>query len=411
MKKFVKMSLVAALAVAGTTASAQPLAEAIQNVDVSGTVVYRYDDKAIDQIGANDDQTNNYKVGVSLSSKVNEDVKFGSRFVVGSSTSSFASLNTSTTADANVNVALSTANFTYSGIANTTVTVGKQGLATPWTNAIDSDGSEQTGTGILAATTVGPVTLAAGYFNQHNIVPSAFDVTTTTSTFDNNAGSTYTNTTGVAIAGTDTLISTSSSTTNVFNGSNILVAGAMAKLGMVNAEAWYLDFNDIADSVYVGANTSFDVDAVKIGLDAKYTTMDVDGLNADLGNYEVGITAKMGIFNAGVAYAETDTDGSGILNALAKNGQTGYSVDIAGTDNAEMMTYYASAQITPELNVMVRYDDIEDQDAGAADDHSELWTQITYNMSKNLSTYVRFADGEDANVDYKRGRLQVEYKF
>ncbi|XPV52300.1 MAG: major outer membrane protein [Halarcobacter ebronensis] len=44
MKKFAKMSLVAALAVAGTAASAQPLAEAIKNVDVSGTVAYRYND-------------------------------------------------------------------------------------------------------------------------------------------------------------------------------------------------------------------------------------------------------------------------------------------------------------------------------------------------------------------------------
>ncbi len=52
MKKFAKMSLIAAIAVAGTTASAQPLAEAIKNVDVSGTVVYRYndyEDNAIDR--------------------------------------------------------------------------------------------------------------------------------------------------------------------------------------------------------------------------------------------------------------------------------------------------------------------------------------------------------------------------
>ena len=54
-------------------------------------------------------------------------------------------------------------------ITNTTVNVGKQGLTTPWTVAIDSDGNEQTGTGILALSTVGPVTLAAAYFNQTNL--------------------------------------------------------------------------------------------------------------------------------------------------------------------------------------------------------------------------------------------------
>jgi ACT domain-containing protein len=45
MKKIAKLSLVAAVAVAGlTTANAQPLEEAIKNVDVSGSVVYRYND-------------------------------------------------------------------------------------------------------------------------------------------------------------------------------------------------------------------------------------------------------------------------------------------------------------------------------------------------------------------------------
>ncbi|XPS40277.1 hypothetical protein ACN2C3_00830 [Aliarcobacter butzleri] len=54
-------------------------------------------------------------------------------------------------------------------IPNTTVNIGKQGLTTPWTVAIDSDGNEQTGTGALALTTFGPVTAAAGYFNQTNL--------------------------------------------------------------------------------------------------------------------------------------------------------------------------------------------------------------------------------------------------
>ncbi len=43
MRKISKISLVAAVAVAGfSTANAQPLEEAIKNVDVSGSVVYRY---------------------------------------------------------------------------------------------------------------------------------------------------------------------------------------------------------------------------------------------------------------------------------------------------------------------------------------------------------------------------------
>ena len=92
MRKISKISLVAAVAVAGfSTANAQPLEEAIKNVDVSGSVVYRYDNfhnkdvgttPATARRGNGDSGTNNYKVGLNLSSKVNDYVKFNSRFLV-----------------------------------------------------------------------------------------------------------------------------------------------------------------------------------------------------------------------------------------------------------------------------------------------------------------------------------------
>ena len=46
MKNTIKMSLVAAVAVAGlsSTAAATPLEEAIKGVDISGSIVYRYND-------------------------------------------------------------------------------------------------------------------------------------------------------------------------------------------------------------------------------------------------------------------------------------------------------------------------------------------------------------------------------
>src|SRR5574344_2499898 len=90
MRKISKISLVAAVAVAGfSTANAQPLEEAIKNVDVSGSVVYRYDNFGQDKINgvrgndANRSGNNNDKIGLNLSSKVNDYVKFNSRFIVG----------------------------------------------------------------------------------------------------------------------------------------------------------------------------------------------------------------------------------------------------------------------------------------------------------------------------------------
>ena len=149
MRKISKISLVAAVAVAGfSTANAQPLEEAIKNVDVSGSVVYRYNNYDNNGITPRGDQTesNNYKIGLNLSSKVNDYVKFNSRFIVGSQADGgFASLNAGKEnntdnvqgADGQADVSLSNAYFGFTAIPNTVVNIGKQGLATPYTVAVD----------------------------------------------------------------------------------------------------------------------------------------------------------------------------------------------------------------------------------------------------------------------------------
>ena len=72
MRKISKISLVAAVAVAGfSTANAQPLEEAIKNVDVSGSVVYRYDNYDNSERATNQSHTdvNRYKIGPHISCK------------------------------------------------------------------------------------------------------------------------------------------------------------------------------------------------------------------------------------------------------------------------------------------------------------------------------------------------------
>ena len=131
MKKFAKMSLVAAVAVAGlsTVSSAKPLAEAIKDVDVSGTVVYRYNDYNDDiDGGAGSRTSNNYKIGLTAKAKVNEDVTAVTRFLVAGADGGFASgingnskgLDTQAEGDSNVDVTLSNVYFSYTGLANTT---------------------------------------------------------------------------------------------------------------------------------------------------------------------------------------------------------------------------------------------------------------------------------------------------
>eukprot|EP01029_Cantina_marsupialis_P031368 TRINITY_DN9011_c0_g1_i2.p1 TRINITY_DN9011_c0_g1~~TRINITY_DN9011_c0_g1_i2.p1 ORF type:complete len:399 (+),score=111.05 TRINITY_DN9011_c0_g1_i2:257-1453(+) len=398
MKKFAKMSLVAAVAVAGlsTTSSAKALEDAIKNVDVSGTVVYRYNDYNNDDTSitaSNNDSrtTNNYKIGLTLKAQVNDDVTAVTRFLVASGSGSFGSRDTQAQGDTNFNVALSNVYFSYTGLANTTINVGKQGLTTPWTVAVDADSNEQTGTGILALTNVGPVTLAGAYFNQTNLDVSG--ETAIRSTLN-----------GLAESGNA-------------GANDIYTAGIMGNIGPVALDAWYLDMDELFDTFTVGAKAKFDVDAAQIGIEARYTSLDLDALSTDNELWKVILTAKMGIFNAKLGFAGTDSEGG--LVALDNDAKTAYqtwNMNPNNKANADFMNASLGVQALPSLHISANYSDMDWDDAGVDVDENELYAQFVYKMSKNFSAYVRYGTYElerdnDDDIDDTRGRLQVQYSF
>jgi len=409
MKKIAKISLVAAVAVAGlTTANAQPLEEAIKNVDVSGSVVYRFNDyndkKAVvgapSSAGQNSDRSNNnYKVGLNLSSKVNEDVKFNSRFLVASDKGDFATdgaagyntgLDTSSSGDVNPSTSLSNANFAYTGIKNTSVTVGKQGLATPYTTAVMIDENEQTGTGILALSTVGPVTLGGAYFNQTNLQ----------------------NTKDKALNG-------------VFDGTeNISALAAIATFAPVTVDAWYLDMENNFDTYTLGAKSDFKLGEVALGADARWASLtpksDLADLITDKTNTiaKIALTAKAGIVNGKVAYATTSKDG-GItgLDSDAVTVLKGWNLHTLGKADADYWQAVAGVDILSNLNLSANYGNLQYVTGGTTDvEEEEVYGQLTYKMSKNLTTYVRYGNytkdtANTTTVDATQGRLQVAYTF
>ncbi len=355
MKKFAKMSLVAAIAITGTVASAQPLAEAIKNVDVSGTAAYRYNDYELSEAN------NNYKVAVSLKSKVTDDVTFNSRFIAGDDTAN-VSLGTSTSGDAGVSVVLSEANFAYSGIANTSVVIGKQGLATPYTLSRDAMGDEQTGTGILAQTTFSPVTLYAGYFNQTNFDKSG-DIT------------------GLVSGGED-----------------LVIAGLVASFGGINVDASYVDLQDTFDAYTVGLDASYKISSVDMSAFARYSELDLDNVDTDNKLWKVGVAANMGIFGAHLSYGQTDEEGGTVgVDASATTGfDEHWRVTLSGVADASVVYAGINAQVTDKINLALNYSDME-IDTDADDDQTEIYGQVTYNHASNLMTFVRFGqlDNED----------------
>lgn len=458
MRKISKISLVAAVAVAGfSTANAQPLEEAIKNVDVSGSVVYRYDNyHNAEKLDSNGNVTsdrentdaNRYKIGLNLSSKVNDYVKFNSRFIVGSQANGgFASLNAGKEtnggnvpagipnqntlgADGQADVSLSNAYFGLTAIPNTVVNIGKQGLTTPYTVAVDINGNEQTGTGILALTTVGPVTGGLGYFNNTNLNKS----TEINSSFGLNINAT---------SG-----ATNNPTAGVINGGqDVYVATVQGDLDFVKLEAWYLGHQENFNTYTLAATSNIDLaENAKIGLEARYVNLKLkqDAANdlhfatsnavvtdAETKNdmFRLAVDGKFSIVNARLAYTKTGKNGG--LTALdqdAKNTSLGWAISSNGVADADYFQAALGADILDNLNFTLHYGNLKSKDQTNSAKNlavdlqnvkaQEVYGQLTYKMSKNLTTYLRYGTFEAKDVstgdktdDQTRGRIQVAYTF
>ncbi|PWE19714.1 major outer membrane protein [Aliarcobacter skirrowii] len=403
MKKFTKLSLVAAVAVAGlSSANAKPLEEAIKDVEVSGTVTYRYDNYGNDKTGKEVNQANKYKINFNLSSKVNDYVKFNTRFNVATrgGSNDFVNLektnaNTDSSSDTKADVGLAHAYFGISVIPNTTVNIGKQGLATPWTVATDNDGGEQTGTGIFSVTAVDNFVLGLAYFNQTNLS----DLTD--------------------------IIGTKGS-------EDIYAATLQANYGIVNAEAWYLNAVDQFDTYTLAVHGKTELaENANIGYELRYVSLKFDdktGITVDKNSLlRAAVNGKVGIVNARVAYSVTDEDGGvTALDTDAQNASLGWRLNTLGKADAKFLQATVGVDILDNLNLSLNYNDLEYENKNSINNKTlgnigtttgkvkqdEIFAQLTYKMSKNLDGYIRYGQQDfDGGREENSGRLQVNYKF
>ncbi|RDX35397.1 porin [Arcobacter sp. HD9-500m-PIT-SAG03] len=165
MKKFAKMSLVAAFAVAGltSTASAGSLEEAIKGVNISGTVSYRAE-KTV-QKNDGDDSEAQHDIDVSLTAVVPVNDNITATLVIDEnndddSDKTLDSDGNQTTAkdSSHLQMDIDKVYFTY----NNSGLTAKFGLmSAPYT---DGDGD-----GVEVAKTLGDHTLSAGYFYNTNM--------------------------------------------------------------------------------------------------------------------------------------------------------------------------------------------------------------------------------------------------
>lgn len=380
MKKFAKLSLVAAVAVAGmTTVNAQDLAEAIKGVDVSGTMTYRYDDRdrGTSSTATTNFVTNSYKIAITTKSPVNDDLTAVTRTVIGTG-NGMASLDASG-ADSEAAFSLTQANFVYTGLANTSIIAGKQAVPSPFAVQADAAGDEDTGSGLTAITTVGPVTLAATYLQNTNLV-----------------------TLGQRLAG----------------------FGAMGSVAGVALDAWYLDVDatgtalDGHQALTVGASGKIEM----VSLYARYSSVDHDATANDKESLtKLGAKAKFGIIGVGVDYGFTKnvtTASTGVNltgDADAKVNLQGWGLNLSGADDASLLKLNVNADVMDGINISANYNMLDvDSDATGNSDADEIYAQLTQKMGKNFMYYIRLGQVDSKNAttkDQDRGRLHVQYSF
>lgn len=380
--KVTKLSLATIIAIGSIScANAQNLEDAIKNVEISGTAAYRYNDYQDMNVSAKD-SNNNYKIATNLKSSINNDLAFNSRIIIGEETNPKSILTENS--DTELDFGLSEVNFAYSGIQNTIVTAGKQSISTPFTIDRDAMGNEQTGTGLVANTNLGMVSLTAGYFNQTNI--------------KNTIGA---NTNETAL------------TKDLNGGEDLYFATANLTIENVTLDSTYINLKDALDGYTVGAKAKFDVAGVALNPYARYSSINIDNYSKDNTLWKVGTDAQMGILGAYVAYGETNEEGG--ETGLDYSSDTGmddhWRVTLTGISDASVIYASVNTQVTDSVNVSINYSDLNAGSASNDKDQNEIYGQVSYKMSKNFKTFARLGQYEYNGDNSNMGRVHVQYSF
>ncbi|KAB7888699.1 porin [Poseidonibacter ostreae] len=365
MRKLAKLSLVAAVAVAGlTNVNAASLEEAIKGVDVSGQFRFRANDRSdttgLTPAAGNNDTDVEIEVGVKV--PVTENVK-----------AVFKIDTTRNTTDAGATKVTGTDNQDYLDIEDyyfsynqgaITVNAGQQNIPGRITDGAQGDG-------VVALYNLGNVTVGAAAFANNSL-------------------------------------STEEDVYSVI---------AMGTFGPVSVLGQYADVVDAAKTFNLKADAS--VAMIKIG--AEYTESEIDmghpsyttaALADDRSTAKAYVSAKVGIVSAKLSYAKTGDNGSGsVAEELEAPAEALlWNVGTSGRDDYSAFTIDASVAVTPAISLRAAYSAGEEGNR-INNDVTEALGQITYKVAKNLTTYVRFADVEDKGSDYTRGRVEARYSF
>ena len=356
MKKFAKMSLVTAVAVAGLTgtASAADLSEAIKGVDISGQFRLRYEDVATQTKGnqnsshfADQDMDLEVTVKIPVTDNITAVIKVDN-----------ANDDKSTVTKSSLNI--EDYYFQYVNGA-TTVKFGQQNIPGSIVDTTQGDG-------IVAFYNTGAFTVGAAAFMTNSYTDS------------------------------DDLYS-------IF---------AKAKLGSVVLSTQYADVVDLLSVFTVKADAT--VGPVKVGVE--HISKDKDNTaNNDFATTKAYISGSVDALSAKLTYVTTGKNGSGSFDDdEADSEYTLWNAASGGKADLSAAVVDLSYAISDKVSVRVAYLDGDYVASSVKRDISETLGQISYKMSSNLNTYFRIAQYEEdlatgSDTEKTRGRIEVKYSF
>jgi len=389
MTKMIKMSLVAAVAVAGftTTASAVSLENAIKGVDISGQVRYRYTNGEVQK------EANQYRLDLIVKSKVNDMVTAK----LASSVQGDATTNASGDGDPTV-INLREANFIINA-GGATIIAGKQGLPTPFADgAVDS----QQGTGVVVVKPLAKTfTLAAGWFTNSDA--KARGVLKNAATYD-----------------------ISSATDSALTGNNIAAVAAIGSADMLNYSLWYAKVSQNHGSApKAGAN------AINVNLSANIGPMSVE-LNHATVNYtgtagdtladpkqtRLVVSGKVGAATITAGYVKAGKEGADVTlgDGDAKANFAMESFSATALKDTSALYLGVSAPLGGGVTAGLDYGTTSDIDGSVPGDvkFSETRLKLAYAMSKNfkISGFITSDSSDNAGLDKKdKNRIEMKYTF
>ncbi|QKJ21726.1 porin [Poseidonibacter lekithochrous] len=375
MKKIAKLSLVTAVAVAGlTNVNAASLEEAIKGVDVSGQFRFRFQEKNVDgeTTGASTNNETNSDVEVEIGVKVPVNDKVTAVFKIDN-----AGNHKDNSPSGKGDVEIEDYYFSYADGA-LTVNAGQQNIPGRLTDGAQGDG-------MVALYNLGAATVGAAAFANHNVDLSAIS----------------------------------------YNGSQAVYSViAMGNVGPVSLLGQYATVEDTVDTFGIKADAS--IEMIKAGIE--YTESELDsktGVAAasldDRSTLKAYVSGKAGIVSAKLTYAQTGDNGSGAIDSQANSDGLESASEFLlwnlGSSNRadlELFALDASVALTDKVSLRAAYAAGE-QGKAAGKDVEEILGQVTYKMSKNLTSYVRYAEYDSNatsdNADGQRGRVEVKYSF